>query len=150
MRNPLSKKIIGIEPSGIRKFFDIVSEMPDAISLGVGEPDFDTPKPICDEAARQLQAGYTHYTDGPGDPDLRRALAGKLRDENHAPYAPENILITPGAKYAVYLAVHAVLNPGDEAMWLTPGWVSYPSIIQACGGVPVAVNLKCERNTVSP
>ena len=118
---------------------------PDIINLTGGEPDFDTPKPICDEAARQLQAGYTHYTDGPGDPDLRRALAGKLRDENHAPYAPENILITPGAKYAVYLAVHAVLNPGDEAMWLTPGWVSYPSIIQACGGVPVAVHLKWEE-----
>lgn len=118
---------------------------PEILNLTGGEPDFVTPKPICDEAARQLQSGYTHYTDGPGDYDLRCALASKLRDENHAPYSPENILITPGAKYAVYLAVHAVLNPGDEAMWLTPGWVSYPSIIQACGGIPKAVNLKWEE-----
>lgn len=118
---------------------------PEILNFTGGEPDFITPKPICDEAARQLQEGYTHYTDGPGDYDLRCALADKLRNENHAPYSPENILITPGAKYAVYLAVHAVLNPGDEAMWLTPGWVSYPSIIQACGGIPKAVNLNWEE-----
>ena len=116
------------------------------INLTGGEPDFPTPKPICDEVTRQLAAGNTHYTDGPGNEDLRIRIARKLQEENHAPYQPENILVTPGAKYAVYLAIRALINPGDEAIWLTPGWVSYPSIIELSGGTPVAVHLKYEEN----
>ena len=116
------------------------------INLTGGEPDFATPEKICEEAYLQMKSGFTHYTDGPGIPKLRQALAEKLRTENHAPYQEDQILVTPGAKYAVYLAVQAVLNPGDEAIWLAPGWVSYPSIIEASGGVPVAVHLKWEEN----
>ena len=119
---------------------------PDIINLTGGEPDFPTPKPICDEVARQLAAGNTHYTDSAGNEDLRVRIAQKLSEENHAPYRPENILVTPGAKYAVYLAVRALINPGDEAIWLTPGWVSYPSIIEISGGRPVAVHLKYEED----
>ncbi|MBQ9030971.1 MAG: pyridoxal phosphate-dependent aminotransferase [Parasporobacterium sp.] len=118
---------------------------PTICNLTGGEPDFDTPKPICDEVYRQLLSGCTHYSDSKGDPGLRQALARKLKEENKAPYPPDQILITPGGKYAVYLAVQALLNPGDEALWLTPGWVSYPAIITLCGGVPVPVRL--DRNT---
>lgn len=144
----LNRLIASLEPSKSVTLMARTKELqktdPSIINLTGGEPDFPTPKKICDEAARQLAAGYTHYTDGPGDADLRAALSKKLMRENHASYEPDQILITPGAKYAVYLAVHAVLNPGDEAIWLTPGWVSYPSIIQACGGIPKAVHLKWE------
>ncbi len=106
-----------------------------------GEPDFATPKPICDEVVRQLEMGNTHYSDSKGNEDLRERIAKKLLEENGAPYTKDQILITPGAKLAVYLAVRALINPGDEAIWLTPGWVSYPSIVEVSGGVPKAVHL---------
>ncbi len=114
---------------------------PDIINLTGGEPDFPTPQAICEEVNRQLAAGNTHYSDSRGNEDLRERIAKKLLEENGAPYTKDQILITPGAKLAVYLAVRALLNPGDEAMWLTPGWVSYPSIVEVSGGTPVAVHL---------
>ena len=114
---------------------------PSVISLAGGEPDFDTPKAICEELNRQIAAGYTHYTVGPGLPELRVKIADKLNRENGCHYAPEGIIVTPGGKFAIYLAVRSMINPGDEVMYLEPGWVSYPSIIEASAGVPVGVRL---------
>ncbi len=118
---------------------------PEILNFTGGEPDFPTPQPICDEAARQLAAGNTHYSDSRGNAALRERIAKKLNEENGAPYTADQILVTPGGKMAIYLAVRALLNPGDEAIWLAPGWVSYPSIIQAAGGVPVAVHLSYDE-----
>lgn len=118
----------------------------DIINLTGGEPDFPTPAPICEEVTRQLAAGNTHYSDSRGNEDLRIRIAQKLNTENHAPYTADQILVTPGAKLAVYLAIRALINPGDEAIWLTPGWVSYPSIVEVSGGTPVAVHLKYEED----
>ncbi len=119
---------------------------PDIINLTGGEPDFPTPQPICDEVTRQLAAGNTHYSDSRGNEDLRIRLAQKLTEENNAPYTEDQILITPGGKMAVYLTVRALVNPGDEVIWLAPGWVSYPSIVEASGGVPVAVHLRYDED----
>lgn len=145
----LNERISRLEPSKSVTLMEKTKKMQKVdssiINLTGGEPDFDTPAPICEEAYRQMMAGYTHYIDGPGIAELRSGLEKKLREENKANYRAEQIIVTPGAKFAVYLAVQAVLNPGDEALWLTPGWVSYPSIIQASGGVPVAVHLKWEE-----
>lgn len=145
----LNERISRLEPSKSVTLMEKTKKMQKVdssiINLTGGEPDFDTPAPICEEAYRQMMAGYTHYIDGPGIAELRSGLEKKLREENKANYRAEQIIVTPGAKFAVYLAVQAVLNPGDEALWLTPGWVSYPSIIQASGGVPVAVHLNWEE-----
>ena len=138
-----------VEPSRSVMLLAKVREMqkqdPSICNLTGGEPDFDTPKPICDEVYQQLLNGCTHYGDSKGDPALREAIARKLADENHAPYSPDQILITPGGKFAVYAVVKALLNPGDEVLWLTPGWVSYPAIVTLCGGIPVAVRLNREE-----
>lgn len=146
----LNQRILSLEPSKSVTLMEKTKKLQkidsSIINLTGGEPDFDTPKPICEEAYRQMMAGYTHYIDGPGIAELRDALAKKLQEENGALYKPEQIIITPGGKFAVYLAVQAVMNPGDEALWLTPGWVSYPSIIQASGGIPVAVHLKWDED----
>lgn len=143
-------QISGVEPSKsvtlLAKTKALQKTDPSIINLTGGEPDFPTPKPICDEVVRQLAAGNTHYSDSMGNEDLRARIARKLAEENGAPYQKENILITPGAKYAVYLAVRALLNPGDEAIWLTPGWVSYPSIVEIAGGTPVAVHLNYDED----
>lgn len=145
-----NRLISNVEPSKsvtlLAKTKQLQKTDPDIINLTGGEPDFPTPKPICDEINRQLAAGNTHYSDSAGNEDLRIRIAQKLNEENHAPYKPENILVTPGAKYAVYLTIRSLINPGDEAIWLTPGWVSYPSIVEASGGKPVAVHLKYEED----
>ncbi len=114
---------------------------PGVVSLAGGEPDFDTPKRICDEAYRWLSSGYTHYTICPGLPELRAKIAEKLARENGCHYSENGIIVTPGGKYAIYLAIRSLLNEGDEAMYLEPGWVSYPSIIEASKGKPVPVRL---------
>ena len=143
-------QISGVEPSKsvtlLAKTKVLQKTDPEIINLTGGEPDFPTPKPICDEVTRQLAAGNTHYSDSTGNEDLRIRIARKLNEENNAPYKKENILVTPGAKYAVYLAIRALINPGDEAIWLTPGWVSYPSIVEVSGGRPVAVHLKYDED----
>lgn len=145
-----NRQISNVEPSKsvtlLAKTKELQKTDPKIINLTGGEPNFPTPKPVCDEISRQLAAGNTHYSDSTGNEDLRIRLARKLSDENNAPYRPENILITPGAKYAVYLAIRTLINPGDEAIWLTPGWVSYPSIVEASGGHPVAVHLNYEED----
>lgn len=116
------------------------------ISLAGGEPDFDTPKAICEELNRQIAAGYTHYTVGPGLPELRAKIAQKLNTENGCNYSPDGVIVTPGGKFAIYVAVRSMINPGDEVMYLEPGWVSYPSIIEASGGVVVPVRLRWDAD----
>ncbi|MCD8018905.1 MAG: pyridoxal phosphate-dependent aminotransferase [Clostridiales bacterium] len=145
-----NKQVMGIAPSKSVAMLPKVQKMqktdPEIINMMAGEPDFDSSKPACEEVTQQLMAGYNHYTEAKGNQDLRDAIAKKLKDENNAPYSADHILITPGGKYAVYLAMQALLNPGDEVIWLTPGWVSYPSITQLCGGTPVAVHLKYDED----
>ena len=145
-----NKQISNVEPSKsvtlLTKTKELQKTDPEILNLTGGEPDFPTPKAICDTVVAELAAGHTHYSDSRGDAQLRARIARKLQEENHAPFQPENILITPGAKYSVYLTIRALINPGDEAIWLTPGWVSYPSIVEASGVIPVAVHLKYEEN----
>lgn len=145
-----NRKISNVEPSKSVTLLAKTKEMQKTdhsiVNLTGGEPDFPTPEPVCQEVVRQLSAGNTHYSDSRGNEDLRIAIARKLREENHAFYSADQILVTPGAKMAVYLAVRALVNPGDEVIWLAPGWVSYPSIVQISGGVPVAVHLKYEED----
>ena len=149
-QNSFNRYIDLVEPSRSvvlsARLRQMLAQGADVVNLTGGEPDFDTPVQICEEAARQMLAGNTHYGDSKGDPQLRGAIAEKLRADSHAHYSPDNILITPGGKYAIYLAVQAIVNPGDEVLWLTPGWVSYPSIVTLCGAKPVAVRLEAEDN----
>ncbi|MBR4393907.1 MAG: pyridoxal phosphate-dependent aminotransferase [Oscillospiraceae bacterium] len=114
---------------------------PTVIGLAGGEPDFATPDRISMAAIRSLTEGNTHYVVGPGIPELRNAIANKLRTENGILCDENCILVTPGGKNAIYLAIHAVLNEGDEAVILNPAWVSYEPIVLAAGGVPVFVDL---------
>lgn len=141
-----NKQIEGLQPSKSMVFMAKAREMqavnPSVINLSGGEPDFDTPKRICEEAYRQMMAGYTHYTPGAGIPELREKIAEKLRRENQCEYSADDVVVTPGGKYAIYLAVRSVVNPGDEVMFLEPGWVSYPSIVEASNGIPVPVRLR--------
>ena len=141
-----NKLIEGLQPSRSIVFMGKAKQLQakdkSVISLAGGEPDFDTPKAICEELNRQIAAGYTHYTVGPGLPELRQKIAQKLNSENGCNYSPDGIIVTPGGKFAIYVAVRSMINPGDEVMYLEPGWVSYPSIIEASGGVVVPVRLR--------
>lgn len=145
-----NKEILGLKPSKSMAFMAKAKQMQatDAtvINLAGGEPDFDTPKKICDEVIRQFNAGYTHYTVGPGLPELRERIARKLAEENGCCYSPDGIIVTPGGKFAIYLAVRTLVNPGDEVMYLEPAWVSYPSIIEASSAIPVPVRLSLKEN----
>ena len=117
MRNPLNKTVVEIEPSGIRKFFDIVSEMKDAISLGVGEPDFDTPWRVRDEAIYSLEQGRTFYTSNAGLKELKEEIANFLDRRYELKYDPyEEMLITVGGSEAIDIALRAMLDPGDEVL----------------------------------
>ena len=145
-----NKQILSIAPSASMVIMAKAKQMkaadPEIVDLAGGEPDFDTPEKISQEAFAQIKAGYTHYTVGPGLSELRKAIAEKLERENHCSYSPDGIIVTPGGKYAIYVAVRCLVNPGDEVMYLNPGWVSYPSIVEAAGGVPVAVALDHEKD----
>lgn len=146
MRNPLSDKIQTIQPSGIRKFFDIVSEMKDAISLGVGEPDFDTPWSIREEGIRALEKGKTHYTSNSGLKELRVEIGDFLNRKYALKYdADKEILITVGGSEAIDLAFRAMLNPQDEVIIPEPSYVSYLPCVVLADGVPVVIPLQ-EKN----
>ena len=146
MRNPLSKKITGIEPSGIRKFFDLVSEMPDAISLGVGEPDFDTPWRIREEGIYTLEQGKTFYTSNAGLKDLKIEISKYLERKIHVEYDPDHeIMVTIGGSEAIDAAMRAMLDPGDEVLIPQPSYVSYVPCAVLAGGVPVIIELKEEN-----
>ena len=146
MRNPLADKVVDIPFSGIRKFFDIVSEMPDAISLGVGEPDFDTPWHIRDEGIYSLEKGRTFYTSNAGLKERRQEIANYLKRRQNLEYDPmKEILITVGGSEAIDIGMRVMLNPGDEALIPQPSFVSYEPCVTLAGGVPVIINLKQEN-----
>ena len=146
MRNPLSDVVVEIQPSGIRKFFDIVSEMKDAISLGVGEPDFDTPWHIREEGIYSLEKGRTFYTSNAGLKELKVEIAAYLarRFDLHYDYNHE-IMVTVGGSEAIDLAIRAMINPGEEVLIPMPSYVSYLPCVQLAYGVPVVINLKEEN-----
>lgn len=146
MRNPLSDKVVGIQPSGIRKFFDIVSEMKDAISLGVGEPDFDTPWSIREEGIYSLEKGRTYYTSNAGLSELRTEICNFLNRRYGLNYNPDGeTLVTVGGSEAIDLAFRAMLNPGDEVIIPQPSYVSYLPCAVLADATPVLVNLKEEN-----
>ena len=146
MRNPLSKRIVEIEPSGIRKFFDIVNEMEDAISLGVGEPDFDTPWHIREEGIYSLEKGRTFYTSNAGLKELKEEISAYLERKCHVEYDPANeIMVTVGGSEAIDIAMRAMLNPGEEVIIPQPSYVSYQPCVVLADGVPVIINLQ-EKN----
>ena len=146
MRNPLSDKIVTIKPSGIRKFFDIVSEMDDAISLGVGEPDFDTPWHIRDEGIYSLEKGRTFYTSNAGLKELKVEICNYLRRRFGLEYDPAHeVLVTEGGSEAIDIALRAMVNPGDEVLIPQPSYVSYEPCAVLADAVPVIINLKEEN-----
>lgn len=146
MRDPLSKLITDIKPSGIRKFFDIVSEMDDAISLGVGEPDFDTPWHIRDEGIYTLEKGRTFYTSNAGLKDLKIEISKYLKRKNDLDYDPDKeVIVTVGGSEAIDIALRAMLDPGDEVLIPEPSYVSYVPCTRLAGGVPVTIELKNEN-----
>lgn len=146
MRDPLSKKVINIKPSGIRKFFDIVSEMPDAISLGVGEPDFDTPWHVRDEGIYALEKGKTFYTSNAGLMELREEICNYYVRKFDAAYDPvHECVITVGGSEGIDIALRAMLDPGDEVIIPEPCYVSYVPCVELADGVPVIIQLKGEN-----
>lgn len=147
MRNPLSDVVVEIKPSGIRKFFDIVNEMEDAISLGVGEPDFDTPWHIRDEGIYSLEKGRTFYTSNAGLKDLKVEISRYLERKQGIFYNPNNeILVTVGGSEAIDVGLRAMLNPGEEVLIPEPSYVSYVPCTVLAGGVPVVIDLKAEND----
>ena len=146
MRNPLSKTIVTIQPSGIRKFFDIVSEMKDAISLGVGEPDFDTPWHIRDEGIYSLEKGKTFYTSNAGLKELKIEISKFLQRRYDLSYDyNKEIIITVGGSEAIDIAMRAMLDPGDEVLIPQPSYVSYVPCCVLANGTPVVIELKAEN-----
>ncbi len=147
MRNFISDKTASIKPSGIRKFFDIVSEMKDAISLGVGEPDFDTPWHIRDEGIYALERGRTFYTSNSGLKDLRQEISNYLKRTQNIEYnSAKEILVTVGGSEAIDIGLRAVINPGDEVIIPQPSYVSYEPCAVLAGAKPVIINLKAEND----
>ena len=146
MRNPLADKIVDIKPSGIRKFFDIVNEMEDAISLGVGEPDFDTPWHIRDEGIYSLAKGRTFYTSNAGLKELRTEITRYIKRTQGVSYDPmKEVLVTVGGSEAIDLALRAMINPGEEVLIPQPSYVSYEPCAILADAVPVIIELKEEN-----
>ena len=142
----LSRKVVALKPSGIRRFFDAASDIPDAISLGVGEPDFDTPWHVRDEGIRALTRGKTFYTSNAGLPELRREIAAFTERRIGVSYDPmKEIVITVGGSEAIDIALRAIINPGDEVLYAEPCFVSYMPCIAMADGIPVPISLKEEN-----
>ena len=145
MREFVARRIGAVPPSGIRRFFDIAATMDDVISLGIGEPDFVTPRPILEAGLRSLENGDTHYTSNSGILELRQSLAAHLSRLYGVTYDPETeLLITVGVSEALYLALTAVVDPGDEVIVPTPCFVSYQPEVVLAGGVPVPLPTRVE------
>lgn len=146
MRGKLSQKVLNLKSSGIRAFFDMANEIPDVISLGVGEPDFDTPWHIREAGIQALQSGKTFYTSNAGLQELRAAISSYTKRKTGLTYNPENqIIVTVGGSEAIDLALRALLNAGDEVIYLEPGFVSYYPCIKLADGVPVPIRLTEEN-----
>ena len=147
MRNPLSEVVTDIKPSGIRKFFDIVSEMKDAISLGVGEPDFDTPWHIREEGIYSLERGRTFYTSNAGLKELKQEICNYLNRRFDLKYNyDKEVFVTVGGSEAIDVALRAMVDPGDEVLIPQPSYVSYLPCVQLTYGKPVIIELKEENN----
>jgi aminotransferase len=147
MRNFISHRVQSVPPSGIRKYFDIAATMSDVISLGIGEPDFVTPRPIMDAGIGSLNAGKTQYTSNSGLIELRQALSGYLQKLYGVHYEPnDEILVTVGVSEALYLALTAILDPGDEVIVPEPCFVAYTAEVAFAGGVPVPAPTYVEKN----
>ena len=148
MRNPLAEQVVSLKPSGIRKFFDLVAEMPDAISLGVGEPDFDTPWHIRDEGIYSLEKGRTFYTSNAGLKELRQEICNYLNRKLGVTYdADHEVLITVGGSEAIDIGLRAMINPGkgEEVLIPQPSYVSYVPCVELTHAVPVIIELKEEN-----
>lgn len=146
MRNPLSEKIVSVQPSGIRKFFDVVSEMPDAISLGVGEPDFDTPWRVREEGIVCLEKGKTFYTSNAGLKELKQEICNYLDRKLGLKYDyNKEVFVTVGGSEAIDMAFRVMLDPGDEVLIPQPSYVSYEPCAFMAGGTPVIIELKAEN-----
>lgn len=148
MRDFLTERAKALKPSGIRKYFDIVERLPDAISLGVGEPDFVTPWDIRSAGIRSLQKGYTSYTGNRGLPELRELISRYLAERFHVSYAPDTIIATVGASEGIDLALRVTCEAGDEVLMPDPAYVSYAPIVSLCGGVPVSVACTAENGFI--
>ncbi len=147
MTKKLSEKVINIKPSGIRKFFDLVTEMGDVISLGVGEPDFDTPWHIRDEGIYALEKGKTFYTANSGLKELRREISNYIKRTQNIEYNPNNeIIVTVGGSEAIDIGLRALINDGDEVIIPQPSYVSYEPCAILANAKPVIINLKSENN----
>ena len=146
MRNPLADEVVKIKPSGIRKFFDIVSEMPDAISLGVGEPDFDTPWHIRDEGIYSLEKGKTFYTSNAGLKELKEEICKYMKRRIGVSYHyQDEVIVTVGGSEAIDIGLRAMINPGDEVLIPQPSYVSYEPCAILAGAKPVIIELKHEN-----
>lgn len=148
MRDFLAKSAKALKPSGIRKYFDMVETLPNAISLGVGEPDFVTPWDVRSAAIRSVQKGYTSYTGNRGLLELRRLISRYLGERFGAEYPPEQIIVTVGASEGIDLALRATCEAGDEILIPDPAYVSYSPIITLCGGIPVPVRCSTENGFI--
>ena len=147
MKNFLSQRVVNLKPSGIRKFFDIVSEMKDAISLGVGEPDFDTPWFIRDEGIYSLEKGKTFYTSNAGLKDLREEISNYINRTQGVTYCPDNeIVVTVGGSEAIDIGLRAVIDAGDEVIIPQPSYVSYEPCAILAGAKPVIINLQAQND----
>jgi len=147
MRDFRSERVRRIPPSGIRKFFDIAQEMDDVISLGVGEPDYDTPWNVREAAISSIEKGYTAYTSNSGLNELRNEISGYQKERFGVDYSPENeILITTGASEALDITIRTVVNPGDEVLVAEPAYIAYCSGVILSGGVPVYVPCPAKEN----
>ena len=145
MRDFLTERAKQLKPSGIRKYFDILDTLPNAISLGVGEPDFVTPWDIRSAGIRSLQKGYTSYTGNRGLPELRQLISRYLAERFQADYPADRIIITVGASEGIDLALRTTCEEGDEVLVPDPAYVSYAPIISLCGGVAAPVHCKAEN-----
>jgi aminotransferase len=143
-KDVLSEKIVNIAPSGIRKFFDIVSEMPEAISLGVGEPDFDTPWKVREEAIYSLERRHTYYTSNAGLAELRQIICEYSKKKYDLDYDMKECVVTIGGSEAIDIACRAIINPGDEIVIVQPCFVSYAPCVILAGGTPVYLNLSAD------
>ena len=145
MRDPISKITREMQPSGIRKFFDVVNDMPDAISLGVGEPDFDTPWHIREEGIYSLEHGRTYYTSNAGLKELKIEICNYLKRKFNLNYNESEVLVTIGGSEAIDIGLRAMINPGDEVLIPQPSYVSYEPCAVLAGATPVIINLKAEN-----
>ncbi len=147
MRDFVAQHVSQVPPSGIRRFFDIAATMDDVISLGIGEPDFDTPAPILKAGVRSLQEGHTHYTSNAGIVELRQALSRHLNHHYDVSYDPATeLLISVGVSEALYLALTAIVEPGEEVIVPTPCFVSYQPEVVFAGGTPVPLPTRAEES----